>query len=143
MRNDTELVGRMLEAWPKAAQWRQNPLHPKGEHMTALIHAARWGHKEMTELLIAHGAPIDAQDNNAISALAHAVRLGRKEVVKVLLEQGANPSALTKPYIIGQKPERFDILDMLKDALDAANSKPRTEQEAKPASAVKGKAPKK
>ncbi len=57
---------------------------------TPLIHAAKYGRKGMTELLLNNGALINAADFLGNTPLMIAARNGDKEIVKLLLEKGAN-----------------------------------------------------
>jgi ankyrin repeat protein len=64
-----------------------NIAEPDGN--TPLIEAARFGHDEITRLLIAHGANLQAKNRDGDTALVLAVRNGHQDVVKVLTEAGA------------------------------------------------------
>lgn len=55
-----------------------------------LSHAARNGHLEMVELLLARGAPIDARNLAGATALYYAAERGRVAVVQRLIESGAD-----------------------------------------------------
>lgn len=62
---------------------------------TPLHLAAFFGHKELAQQLINHGAEIDARSTNAMKNTAlHAAAAGRKaELVRLLLEHGAKVNA--------------------------------------------------
>jgi uncharacterized protein len=55
-----------------------------------LGHAARFGHLEMVELLLARGAPIDARNLAGATALYYAAEGGQVAVVQRLIERGAD-----------------------------------------------------
>ena len=55
---------------------------------TALIVAAREGHKEVVQLLIEAGANREAQDRHGRTALYHARERNKHEVVRLLEVRG-------------------------------------------------------
>lgn len=59
------------------------------EGRTPLHLAARNGHREMAELLIASGAKVDLQDNNSSTALHFAAAYNHRNVAEVLVSKGA------------------------------------------------------
>ncbi len=60
------------------------------QHMTALMWAARNGYTEIAELLIKHGAKIEAKDRDNGTALMWAALRGKTETVELLLRYGAD-----------------------------------------------------
>ena len=46
--------------------------------------AALRGHKEVVELLLSHGAEVDATDNRGMTALQSAEQKGRDDIVELL-----------------------------------------------------------
>ncbi|KFQ19976.1 Ankyrin repeat, SAM and basic leucine zipper domain-containing protein 1, partial [Merops nubicus] len=64
--------------------------------MTPLMYAARKGCPQVVALLVAHGSPINAQDENGYSALIWAAQHGHKSVILKLLELGADKNLQTK-----------------------------------------------
>ena len=66
-----------------------------GKHEPALYAAIRGGHRDIVELLIQHGADVNAKNNTwrrVYTPLQRAAITGRTEAVKLLLEAGANIS---------------------------------------------------
>lgn len=59
------------------------------EGRTPLHLAARNGHREMAELLIASGAKVDLQDNNGSTALHFAAAYNHRNVAEILVNKGA------------------------------------------------------
>jgi ankyrin repeat protein len=55
-----------------------------------LSHAARNGHLQMVDLLLAHGTPINARNLAGATALYFAAERGRVEVARRLIERGAD-----------------------------------------------------
>ena len=55
-----------------------------------LSHAARFGHLEMVDLLLARGAPIDARNLAGATALYYAAEGGRTSVAQRLIGRGAD-----------------------------------------------------
>src|SRR6266404_9693670 len=55
-----------------------------------LSHAARFGHLEMVDLLLARGAPIDARNLAGATALFFAIEGDRTAVAQQLIERGAD-----------------------------------------------------
>ncbi len=55
--------------------------------MTPLMCAASCGYREIAEMLIASGSPVEAQDRYGMTALLHAVRGGDVGMVTLLLNQ--------------------------------------------------------
>jgi len=59
--------------------------------MTALMEFARDDNVAGVELLVGHGADLDAADNTGEAAVIHAVRGRARRVLPILLKKGANP----------------------------------------------------
>ena len=57
---------------------------------TSVHQAARLGHAEILELLLAHGADLETEDSNGQTALHYAAEKGLDTVVDVLLSAGVN-----------------------------------------------------
>ena len=55
----------------------------------ALFWAARYGHAGVAKVLIAHGADVNAKDNEAMTALKWATANQQANVVELLKEAGA------------------------------------------------------
>jgi len=66
---------------------------------TPLHCAARYGHKEVAELLIAKGADVNAKDTRGRTPIDLAINQGRKEIAKLLVSRGADVSLHTAAYI--------------------------------------------
>jgi ankyrin repeat protein len=66
------------------------PGHP-GE--TALHRAAFWGRLEVAQMLIEHGAKINARAARGVTPLHEAARMGHLALAQLLLKHGANPNA--------------------------------------------------
>ena len=61
---------------------------------TPLTYAARFGHKEVAELLLAKGADASAKtDDNGTTPLHHAALNGHKEIAAMLIAKGADVNA--------------------------------------------------
>ena len=61
--------------------------------VTPLCWAALGGHTGIVELLIQHGASVDARNRDGATALHGAAFLGRGKTAELLLENGADPNA--------------------------------------------------
>ena len=60
--------------------------------MTALFTACGYGSYEAAEALCAHGAELDARDNNQSTPLIFAAYGGSTKICEMLLALGADPS---------------------------------------------------
>lgn len=69
-----------------------------GDGMTALMHAALLGNRELLDLMITHHADVNAMDNNGMTALMQAAWAGHEEVVDDLLVAGAMLDLKTSPH---------------------------------------------
>ena len=56
-------------------------------------YAANIGDKEITEILIAEGADVNAKDKNGLTPLHEAAVNGHKEVAEILIANGADVNA--------------------------------------------------
>jgi ankyrin repeat protein len=74
---------------------------PRDITYTPLLVATLLGYKDVAELLIAHGANINARFEDGITPLFVAVIQGRLNVVELLLDKGADVNAAVKD---GQTP---------------------------------------
>jgi hypothetical protein len=86
---NTETVKRLLEKGsnPNAKGGARGP----GEcPTTALMMASHNGHMDVMELLIKHGATVDAQDDYGDTALMKAIARNRTEAARLLLKHGAD-----------------------------------------------------
>ena len=63
------------------------------EGWTPLHDAVSRGHKEITELLIAKGADVNAKDKRRGTPLHNAAQQGHKEIVVLLIANGADVNA--------------------------------------------------
>ena len=63
--------------------------------VTALHAAAAGNHTEIARLLLAAGAPVDAEQPGGFTALHSAAQNGNAELVRLLLEHGADPEQRT------------------------------------------------
>lgn len=63
---------------------------------TPLMDAASLGYSKIVNLLLVHGASINAENPNGSTALFYAATRGHINVVKMLLQKGANPKHVQK-----------------------------------------------
>jgi len=81
---DLEQVKALLKQNPKLVNEHEK------EFGETLVHtAARWGHKDVVDLLLTHGAEVNAQNKVGITPLFIAANEGHENVVKLLLAHGA------------------------------------------------------
>jgi ankyrin repeat protein len=84
---------------------------------TPLFAAVGNGHKEAVELLLMHGANVEATGAGRSSPLFLAVERGHKEIVELLLANGANPNAADgndrTPLHAAAKVGRKDLVKLL------------------------------
>lgn len=72
-------------------------LSNKSNEMKSLTHVAvEGGRPSILELLIEHGAHVDASDETYSTPLHHAIRLSRMDLVEILLDAGADIHAPDK-----------------------------------------------
>ena len=81
--------------------------------------AARNGHTKIVELLVSHGARVNAKKADGWTPLHVAVFFGHIEVVKYLLSKGANIDATTHdgatPLMIAAEYKKNDMMKILED----------------------------
>jgi len=83
-------------------------VNTKAHGCTPLHCAARYGHKEVAELLIAKGADINAKDTRGRTPIDLAIKKGRKVIAKLLLSKSGDFSLHTAAYIGDlQRVEKF------------------------------------
>ncbi|CAH8665820.1 unnamed protein product [Dicrocoelium dendriticum] len=64
-----------------------------GRKSTPLHFAAGYGHREVVELLLEHGAEVSARDVGGLIPLHNACSFGHVDVVRLLLAAGSDPNA--------------------------------------------------
>ncbi|KAK0146199.1 Ankyrin repeat, SAM and basic leucine zipper domain-containing protein 1 [Merluccius polli] len=74
--------------------------------MSCLMQAARDGYSTVINLLVSHGAHVNAQDSNGYTALAFAAQYGRVEAALKLLQVGADKTIRTKD---GESPADISL----------------------------------
>ena len=84
---DTEMVRSMIDKGA-AVDSRE-----EGYRKTALHRATMSGHKEIAELLLAHGANPDARDIYSACSLHYGVQNGHTAIVELLIAKGADVNA--------------------------------------------------
>jgi len=73
--------------------------HMNWHRFTVLHHVSAEGDVAKAQLLLDHGAAIDALDEEYRSTpLGMAARWGRKEMIELLLERGADPNLAGDPW---------------------------------------------
>ncbi len=72
-------------------RYKANP-NAGGTNMIALVDAASKGYSEIIELLLKHGADIDAETDDGWNALSSAALGNHVEAVKTLIAHGADPN---------------------------------------------------
>jgi hypothetical protein len=114
-------------------------------HMTPLAQLAFPGGQrddkvcvEIAKILLAHGAWVDAKDDDGVTALYRAVEAGRTDLIRLLLEKGADPGVQMRQGMIrGRTPlhdaaarGRTEIVELLlkfkapADAVDSEGATP-------------------
>ncbi|MGK7377601.1 ankyrin repeat domain-containing protein [Planococcus sp. 1R117A] len=69
--------------------WAVDQLDPLREDYTALRWAVQKGHLDVIQLLLAHGADVNAKDDSGMTPLYQAAADGNTEIVAYLLDHGA------------------------------------------------------
>ena len=105
------------------------PDHMNWHRFTLLHHMAAEGELAKAKLLLAHGADVDAIDDEYRStSLGVAARRGQSALVELLLEQGADPAAAgaswALPLAWAQKKGHSGIADTLRNAAANLASQP-------------------
>ena len=98
-----------------------DPNHMNWHRFTLLHHMAAEGEMAKAKLLLAHGADIDAVDDEYRSTpLGVAARRGQTAIVELLLERGADPVAAgaswAVPHVWATRKGHHDVADMLRKA---------------------------
>ncbi|XP_023215585.1 protein TANC2-like [Centruroides sculpturatus] len=96
-----------------------NYMDPESGH-TPLTAACTVGHRDIVELLIKHGTPINVKNKNGVSVMACAVSEGHLDIVQYLLNY-IRPNELDKqvdeksrtPLMIAASKGKIDIMDVL------------------------------
>jgi ankyrin repeat protein len=93
--NDIDRVKKMIDENPSSV----NSFSSDG--WTSLHLAAFFGHREIVNLLLGNGAPVDGPSRSSASygnsPLQAATAMSRYEVIKLLLERGANVNFVQQP----------------------------------------------
>jgi uncharacterized protein len=82
--NDAAAITTTAANFPQALQWKD------GDGLTALMHAAKAGAKDVVAVLIAAGATVDATNHKGSTALLFAAAAGKAVIADLLLKAGAN-----------------------------------------------------
>jgi uncharacterized protein len=94
-----------------------------------LSHAARSGHLEMVELLLARGAPINARNLAGATALYFAAKGGHTEVAQRLIERGADVKLAGRSEISPLAAAAYAGSDSIVEALLAHGADERAPDE--------------
>ena len=91
-----------------------------GKHSTPLHNACSYGHYEVTELLVKHGATVNVSDLLQCTPLHEAATKGKYEIVELLLKHGADPSKKNRdghtPLDLVKEGNQ-DIVDLLQKSI--------------------------
>jgi len=90
---------------------------------TALIKAARFGHKDIVETLLQNNADVNAKSKNGTTALIIAIQGNHKETVEILLQNNANvneKSTNGRTALIWAASDIYIDLEIVKLLLDNA-----------------------
>ena len=92
------LKNRMLDSAASLLELGADPHHADSRGATALHFAVRQYHEpEVIDLLLDHGAPLEARTAAGNRALDLAVAMGRRDAVEHLTSRGAAPGAVVVP----------------------------------------------
>jgi len=91
-----------------------------------LRHAARFGHLDMVDLLLARGAPIDARNLAGTTALHFAAEGGHAAVAQRLIERGADVHLTGRSGISPLAAAAYAGSDVIVEALLARGANART-----------------
>ncbi|KAL8934248.1 MAG: hypothetical protein Q9216_006001 [Gyalolechia sp. 2 TL-2023] len=106
-----EVVALLLQAKAKVNARDRKRLR------TPLHTAAINGDETMAELLVRHGAHIEAKDGDLMTPLHHACEAGKDRIVALLLNKKANPEALGRrgmtPVVCAAASGQVNIIEIL------------------------------
>jgi ankyrin repeat protein len=91
-----------------------------------LSHAARFGHLEMVDLLLARGAPIDARNLAGATALYFAAEGGHVSVAQRLIQQGADVNLTARSGISPVAAAAYAGSDVIVESLIAHGADERS-----------------
>lgn len=91
-----------------------------------LSHAARFGHLEMVDLLLARGAPIDARNLAGATALYFAAEGGHVSVAQRLIQQGADVNLTARNGISPVAAAAYAGSDVIVESLIAHGADDRS-----------------
>ena len=81
--------------------------------------ASRFGHLEVSRVLLDHGANVNARQQNHWTPIHLSASNGHLEIVKLLLERGADVHALNDegetPYQVSLRRGYREIADLLRE----------------------------
>ncbi|MFC4452848.1 ankyrin repeat domain-containing protein [Deinococcus sonorensis] len=87
----TDLAAELIGLGASVDRPSQNTMQVRPLHS-----AAAGNHTELAELLLAHGADVDARQHGGFTPLMAAAQNGNLELVRVLLDRGADPLMQTE-----------------------------------------------
>ena len=94
---------------------------------TSLHYAARWGFKNIAELLITEGANVNTKNNYKETPLQYAANIDDREIVKLLITKGANVNTINGN---GQTPLEMSLGSEMADLLRKHGAKTAEELKA-------------
>ncbi|KAF7591831.1 Ankyrin repeat domain-containing protein 44 [Aspergillus hancockii] len=116
---------------PSSPVYYRNPVDLRYK-ATPLMLAAACGHKDMTELLVNHGADVNNEIPEGYTPLLAAVAQGHTEIVEYLLANGASVTAMLdvhcyEPLELAVHENRLEVVKvLLRHGVDPNKSSPLT-----------------
>jgi ankyrin repeat protein len=111
--HDLKMTRLILQADPKAVNARGV------DNWTPLMFAARFGRKDMVELVLSFKPDIDAKDRDGYTALHQAAAYGHEDIINLLLDKKASVNLRTEgrvtPRRLAKSNGHFKCARILRD----------------------------